>query len=220
MFAGIVPSYDFMNRLMSAGQDVGWRRKAVTRALPEGARALDLATGTGDLALELRRQGAREVIAADFCWPMLEAAAQKLRSERITGVHLLAADALALPFGDAAFDCLTAGFLLRNVEDLGSCLREMHRVLRPGGHAVSLDLTRPRPNPLQPAIALYMRCLVPTVGRLISHHPWAYSYLPVSVDPFPDAAALSQEFLNAGFAHVEHHLTGMGSVAIHVGVKS
>jgi demethylmenaquinone methyltransferase/2-methoxy-6-polyprenyl-1,4-benzoquinol methylase len=220
MFAGIVPSYDLMNRLMSAGQDGRWRREAVAYAAPAGARALDLATGTGDLALELRRQGAVEIVAADFCAPMLTAAARKLRRRGALDVQLLVADALALPFRDASFDCLVAGFLLRNVADRHSCLTEMRRVLRPGGRAVSLDLSRPRASVLSPAVGLYMRHIVPTVGRLISRHPWAYSYLPVSVDPFPDAAQLRLEFLSAGFAQVEHHLLGFGSVAIHVGVKS
>jgi demethylmenaquinone methyltransferase/2-methoxy-6-polyprenyl-1,4-benzoquinol methylase len=216
MFAGIVPSYDLMNRVMSGGQDGRWRSRTVAYARPRGADALDLAAGTGDLALELWRQGAGRIVAADFCEPMLVAAREKLTKRGAADVDLVLADALALPFANQAFDCVVAGFLLRNVADLSASLREMRRVLRPGGRAVSLDLTRPPVGRFNPGIAFYLRRVVPLIGRAVSGHPWAYRYLPTSVDPFPDAESLRRLFQAAGFRQVDAHRAGLGALAIHV----
>src|SRR5438046_6366 len=146
MFARIVGRYDLMNRLMTGGQDGRWRRAAARMARPRGALSLDLATGTGDLALELELQGARRVVGADYCEPMLQAAKPKLGHRSRGRIQLVMADALVLPFADGTFDCLTSAFLLRNVVDLPGCLGEMRRVLRPGGRCVSLELTHLRPG--------------------------------------------------------------------------
>ena len=142
MFARIVPHYDLMNRLMTGGMDVRWRRLAVELSRPQGTQALDIATGTGDLAREMVRQGALEVVGLDFCGPMLEAATRKLAGLYPT-IRFAAGDAQALPFPDGSFDRVINGFLLRNVADLPMALREMVRVLRPGGLAVCLEITHP-----------------------------------------------------------------------------
>lgn len=219
MFARIVPRYDLMNRLMTGGQDVRWRRLAARLAGPRDAIALDLATGTGDLAIELRRQGARVVIGADYCEPMLEAAAAKLTFGQIERIHLVAADALALPFAESGFDCVTSAFLLRNLVDLPGALAEMRRVLRPGGRVVSLELTRLRPGLRARLFDSYFQGVVPRLGALISGDSSAYRYLPASLDPFPDAERLASLFRDAGFTEMSYRLVGFGALAIHSGLK-
>jgi demethylmenaquinone methyltransferase/2-methoxy-6-polyprenyl-1,4-benzoquinol methylase len=216
MFGRIVPRYDLMNRLMTGGQDRAWRRQAAAAAGPRGALALDLATGTGDLALELRRQGARCVVAVDYCAPMLEAAAAKLERRSERGIKLVNGDALALPFRAGSFDCVTSGFLLRNVVDLDLCLREMHRILRPGGRVIALEITHPPPRSLGRLANRYFHALVPVLGGIISDAA-AYRYLPASLAIFPDAEVLAEQFRAAGFANVTYRRLGFGTVAIHVG---
>jgi demethylmenaquinone methyltransferase/2-methoxy-6-polyprenyl-1,4-benzoquinol methylase len=219
MFGRIVPRYDLMNRLMTGGMDGYWRRLAARAARPQGALALDLATGTGDLALQLRAHGARHVVAADFSAPMIKAARVKLRDRGATAIDLMLADALALPFTAESFDCVTSGFLLRNVADLPTALAEMHRVLRPGGRAVSLEITPMRPGPLATAFEAYFEHVVPTVGGLISGDRMAYRYLPASVKAFPEARRLGAMFRDAGFSAVSYRRVGFGSVAIHSAVR-
>jgi demethylmenaquinone methyltransferase / 2-methoxy-6-polyprenyl-1,4-benzoquinol methylase len=218
MFARIVPRYDLMNRVMTAGQDIWWRRLTARAAQPAGGLVLDLATGTGDLAVELLRLGARRVVAADYCVPMLYEARRKLQAPR-QPTHVMAADAVALPYRDGTFDCVTSGFLLRNVVDLTASLVEMYRVLKPGGRAVSLDLTHMPSGPLTPIAGLYFRHVVPRLGKLVSGDGAAYSYLPASLVGFPDADRLAQMYREAGFANVSFRRFGLGSVAIHVARK-
>ncbi|MPZ14056.1 MAG: ubiquinone/menaquinone biosynthesis methyltransferase [Chloroflexi bacterium] len=216
MFARIVPRYDLINRLMTAGNDVRWRRHAAQRAEPSGARALDLATGTGDLALELLKQGARRVIGVDSCEPMIEAARAKLGRHRASAIDLIGADALGLPFPSATFDCVTSAFLLRNVVDLPSCLAEMRRVTRPGGRVVALDLTSMQPGLPARVLRLYFDHVVAQLGRCLAGDEIAYRYLPASVSLHPDADHLARMFQTAGFERVTYRRLGLGSVAIHV----
>ena len=218
MFTRIVPRYDLMNRVMTGGQDGRWRRLAARAAQPRGAVALDLATGTADLAIELGRQGARSVVGADYSHAMLDAAQTKIAGKRVTRISLLEADALALPFADAMFDCITSAFLLRNVVDLPRSLGEMRRVLRPGGRAVALELTHLRPGLRARLFEMYFQGVVPRLGGLIAGDTAAYTYLPASLDPFPDADRLASTFRDAGFTDVAYRLVGFGALAIHVGV--
>ncbi|HJN93558.1 MAG TPA: class I SAM-dependent methyltransferase, partial [Dehalococcoidia bacterium] len=146
MFGRIVPRYDLMNRVMSGGMDGRWRRRAAGKALPRDARVLDLGTGTGDFARELRRQSARKVVGADFTREMLTTASQKPGLRDDIGVTWVQADVLYLPFPDECFDAVTSGFLLRSLADLQQGLNEMVRVLIPGGRFVSLDITHPPPG--------------------------------------------------------------------------
>jgi demethylmenaquinone methyltransferase/2-methoxy-6-polyprenyl-1,4-benzoquinol methylase len=216
MFARIVPRYDLMNRLMTGGQDVRWRREVARLAQPAGSTALDIATGTGDVAIELRKQGARSVVGADFCEPMLVAASTKLHTLDTGGIRLVAADALSLPFEDRAFDIVTSAFLLRNVADLPGCLFEMRRVLRPGGRAVALELTHLRRGARRAAFSFYFDRIVPWLGGLVSGDRAAYQYLPASLGPFPDAEALAELFRCAGFSSVGYKRVGAGTLAIHI----
>jgi demethylmenaquinone methyltransferase / 2-methoxy-6-polyprenyl-1,4-benzoquinol methylase len=224
MFDRIVPRYDLMNRLMTGGRDVAWRRLAVRealrgRSLPE-VRVLDVATGTGDLALALRAAGASDVVGLDFSAPMLEAAIRKegeaRGDRRITWVE---GDAISLPFPDASFDAVTVAFGLRNMPSYFAALREMERVLRPGGTLVCLETTPFRAPVLRAAFEWYFARVVPIVGGLLSGDPDAYRYLPASAAAFPDADVLGRMMLRAGFSRVRYLRLGLGTVALHVAVK-
>jgi demethylmenaquinone methyltransferase/2-methoxy-6-polyprenyl-1,4-benzoquinol methylase len=225
MFGRIVRRYDLMNRLMTGGRDVAWRRLAVRAALggrePGTARALDVATGTGDLALALAAGGASAVVGADFAAPMIAAAAAKGRSHQSsTTVRWLVGDALALPFPDGSFDACTVSFGLRNMADYGAALREMARVLAPGGRLVCLELTPYRVPLLGRLFAWYFGRVVPIVGGLLSGDRDAYRYLPNSVAAFPNATELAALMRGAGLDAVSYRLLGGGTVALHVGTKA
>jgi demethylmenaquinone methyltransferase / 2-methoxy-6-polyprenyl-1,4-benzoquinol methylase len=218
MFARIVPRYDLINRLMTMGLDRRWRRLTAELVAPKGALALDLATGTGDLALELKRQGSRFVAGADFCPEMLVAAVEKVGRSSGGAISFLAGDAQELPFADDTFDCLVNGFLLRNVSDLGRALREFRRVLKPGGRLACLDLTHP-PRFLRPLFWPWFRLVVPLMGAMIGGDRDAYTYLPDSLRTYPDAERLRDMMLAAGLSNATFRHLAMGAVAIHTAVK-
>src|SRR3954465_15165526 len=179
MFARIAGVYDVMNTVMTAGLHHRWRERAVDLArVGPGARALDVATGTGDLATTPARRGA-EVVGSDFSEGMLERARAKA-----PGLRWEHADALALPYGDDSFDAATVGFGARNFGDLERGLREMARVVRPGGRVVVLEITTPTKPPLSTFYRVWFDHLVPALGRLTGQSQ-AYSYLPASVRRFP-----------------------------------
>ncbi len=219
MFDAIARRYDLLNRLMSAGQDVRWRRLAVAALtdLPPGP-LLDLGTGTGDLALALRRAlPDRAVLGLDLSAGMLRVGCAKLAARGVQGVHLVRGDVLRLPFPDAAFAGAATAFTLRNVADLGAALREVRRVLRPGGAFVCLEITRPRPGPLAMLFGLYFQRLVPVAGGLISGRPAAYRYLPDSVERFVSGEELAAAMGAAGFREVRMHRFWPGAVTLHTG---
>jgi demethylmenaquinone methyltransferase/2-methoxy-6-polyprenyl-1,4-benzoquinol methylase len=217
MFGRIVPRYDRMNRLMSFGMDTGWRRLAAQAAEPSGKRILDLGTGTGDLARELVRRGAASVCGVDLTPGMLDAAS---RVRPGPGPHSwLAADGHHLPFAGESFDALTNAFLLRNLVDLPAALREMSRVVRPGGPVVCLDMTQPPPGLFSAAYRFYWNTIMPPIAGLLSGDRHAYRYLPNSLLGFPDAEALSVMLRDAGFRDVTFRRLGGGSVALHTAVR-
>jgi len=220
MFGRISGRYDLMNTLMTGGRHRAWRRLAVRQAQPAGRRAIDVCCGTGDFALELARQGAAAVVGADFSREMLTLAARKARAAGLSGrVHWQLADALGLPFPDSTFVCATSGFSLRNVDDVGRALREMTRVVAPGGRVVVLELTPVRSRLFGPVFRAYFRGLVPVVGGLLAGDRAAYTYLPDSVLAFPRAEALADLMREAGLAEVGYRLLALGTVALHLGVK-
>ncbi|MBI2941641.1 MAG: bifunctional demethylmenaquinone methyltransferase/2-methoxy-6-polyprenyl-1,4-benzoquinol methylase UbiE [Chloroflexi bacterium] len=222
MFARIVPRYDLMNALMTFGQDHGWRRDTVRlAALPAAGRALDIATGTGEIALEfIRRARPGLVVGVDFCAPMLAVARQKAKLlDRPSVLAFVLGDALHLPFPGDSFDAVTVGFGLRNVADLAAALAELGRVIRPGGRFVSLELTRPASPLVALLFGLYFHQTVPVLGRLITGDPAAYRYLPDSLTHFPRADELAELIRQAGFRRVEVHLRAFGTIALHVAVK-
>ncbi|MCU0232557.1 MAG: ubiquinone/menaquinone biosynthesis methyltransferase [Thermoanaerobaculales bacterium] len=212
MFARIAGRYDLLNRLLSLGRDVAWRRVVARRvAAHEPALVLDVCTGTGDLALAL----AAPVVGADFCLPML-ALARRKAGRRGRALPLCAADALRLPFADATVDAVTVAFGVRNFEALDAGLRELVRVLRPGGALLVLEFARPR-GPLAPALGWWVRTVPPRLGRLLSGDLEAYSYLPASVSTFPEGAALCRSLEAAGLVEVgARPLTG-GVAALYEG---
>jgi demethylmenaquinone methyltransferase / 2-methoxy-6-polyprenyl-1,4-benzoquinol methylase len=210
MFDRIAPVYDLMNRVMTAGLDLRWRRLAAVSVVRHGDRVLDAACGTGDLALADLRAGAAAVTGVDFSEGMLERARRK--APELEWVH---GDLLALPFADATFDAATVGFGVRNVADLELALRELRRVLSPGGRLAILEITRPR-GPLRPFFSLWFDRLVPLVGRLLPGGG-AYAYLPASVKRFPGAEELAALLREVGFAEVDVRLLGGSIVALHTG---
>jgi demethylmenaquinone methyltransferase / 2-methoxy-6-polyprenyl-1,4-benzoquinol methylase len=217
MFRRIAPRYDLMNRLMTGGQDVTWRREVIRRAqMPQGGRLLDLGAGTGDLTREALRQAPGcHPIAADFTLNMM------LTGKQQPGPALewSAADALNLPFPDRAFDAVVSGFLLRNVVDLPRALAEQWRVLKPGGRFVTLDTTRPQPNLLSPFIRFHMRRVIPWLGELLSGSRDAYVYLPSTSENFLAAEDLQVKIAQAGFEDVRFRRRMFGTIAIHCAVK-
>jgi demethylmenaquinone methyltransferase / 2-methoxy-6-polyprenyl-1,4-benzoquinol methylase len=213
MFDRIAPVYDAMNRIMTAGLDVRWRRVAAGSVVRPGDRVLDAACGTGDLAIAALKEGAGSVTGIDFSERMLARARHK--EPRIEWV---AGDLLALPFADAAFDAATVGFGVRNVADLELALRELRRVLRPGGRLAILEITQPR-GALRPFFSLWFDRLVPLVGKLLPGGA-AYSYLPVSVKRFPDAERLAELMGDAGFGGVHVRLLAGSIVALHTGAAA
>ncbi|MGA2926619.1 MAG: bifunctional demethylmenaquinone methyltransferase/2-methoxy-6-polyprenyl-1,4-benzoquinol methylase UbiE [Solirubrobacteraceae bacterium] len=221
MFDRIAGVYDRMNTVMTAGLHHQWRRRAAQlAALAPGDRALDVATGTGDLALELARWVAPggEVVATDFSERMLSLARDKAASRGVAGVRFAPANALSLPFGDREFAAATVGFGARNFSDLERGLSEMARVVAPGGRVVVLELTTPRRPPLSTFYELWFDRLVPALGRLAGAAQ-AYSYLPNSVRRFPAPEALAGVMWRCGLREIRYVVTAGGIIAMHVGVR-
>jgi demethylmenaquinone methyltransferase/2-methoxy-6-polyprenyl-1,4-benzoquinol methylase len=215
MFDRIAGLYDLMNSVMTAGLHHRWRERAADlAALAPGDRALDVATGTGDLALELaRRVGpAGEVVGSDFSEGMLEHARRK--GADAANVRFEHANALALPYADGEFAAATVGFGARNFSDLAQGLREMTRVVRPGGRVVVLEITTPTRPPLSTFFRLWFDRVVPMIGR-----DEAYTYLPNSVKRFPGPRALGAVMADAGLQDIRWILTAGGIIALHVGTK-
>ena len=220
MFTRIARRYDVMNTLMTGGRHHAWRRLAADAVVgaPPGL-ILDVATGTGDLALAVRAvRPASTVVGADFSEGMLGHARAKLARRRETRVPLLAADALALPFRDRTFAAVVSAFLVRNLADLTRGLSEMRRVAMPGGLVVTLDITRPRVPGWDRAFGFYFRRIVPLLGSLVAGDRSAYTYLPDSVERFASPPGLADAMRRAGLRDVRYRRVGLGTIALHVGV--
>ena len=215
MFARIAPRYDLMNRLMTAGQDVRWRKQVIQQArLKPNARLLDLGAGTGDLAREaLKQQPDVKVVAADFTLEMM-------RVGQLNGnLPWSAGDALNLPFDKNTFDAVVSGFLMRNVGDIQKALKEQYRALKPGGRIVILDTTKPRRNLLTPFIWLHMHLVIPLLGKLISGFGDAYNYLPDSTEGFVTAEEMAVRMAAVSFKRIMFERLMFGTIAIHWGEK-
>ena len=210
MFDRIAPVYDAMNRVMTVGLDLRWRRLAATSVVQPGDRVLDAACGTGDLAIADRAAGALTVTGLDFSERMLARARRKAPT-----LEWVVGDLLELPFEAGTFDAATVGFGIRNVSDLERGLAELRRVLRPGGRLAVLEITRPR-GLLKPFFSLWFDRIVPALGRVLPGGA-AYSYLPASVARFPVAEELASMMGRAGFAEVEFRLLAGSIIALHTG---
>jgi demethylmenaquinone methyltransferase/2-methoxy-6-polyprenyl-1,4-benzoquinol methylase len=221
MFAAVAPRYDLLNRVLSGWLDTRWRRcTAAALSAAERRRVLDLCCGTGDLAVSLARRGGR-VQAADFCLPMLLLARPK--RARLPGprpaLDLLAADALDLPFSSGSFSAATVAFGVRNVADLDRCLRELVRVLAPGGRLLVLEFAVPRHRLLRAAYLFYFRHVLPRIGALLSPRGSAYGYLPASVLEFPQRSAFAERMAAAGLESTAFQDWTGGIVCLYSGRK-
>jgi demethylmenaquinone methyltransferase/2-methoxy-6-polyprenyl-1,4-benzoquinol methylase len=218
MFDRIAGPYDMMNRVMTAGLDRRWRELAAeATGLGNGANALDACCGTGDLALALARLVGRggQVTGLDFSGEMLERARKKPRPEGAAEISWVQGDATAMPFADNSFSAATIGFGLRNLPDPEGGLRELARVVRPGGKVVVLEITQPTSGPMKPFYGVWFNRVVPALGKVLDNS--AYSYLPASVRRFPPPDELGRMFWRAGLRDVRYRLLASGIVALHTG---
>ncbi|MDW8107424.1 MAG: bifunctional demethylmenaquinone methyltransferase/2-methoxy-6-polyprenyl-1,4-benzoquinol methylase UbiE [Armatimonadota bacterium] len=221
MFGRIAPRYDLLNSILSLRLHYRWRRTVVRMLhLAPGSRVLDVCTGTGDLAIELARYlgPASEVVALDFCEPMLLRGRAKARQRGLNHTVWLQADALRLPFTEAQFDAVTMAFGLRNLIDKREAFREIHRVLKPGGKVAILELTRPQRAPFVWLYDFYALHILPRIGKRLSDAD-AYLYLPMSIRHYEDRATIAVYMQQAGFVAVSHRDLTFGVVCVHMGVK-
>jgi demethylmenaquinone methyltransferase/2-methoxy-6-polyprenyl-1,4-benzoquinol methylase len=223
MFDAIAPRYDLLNHVLSAGMDRRWRDRAIEAlALPPGARVLDLCTGTADLAIAATHLVAPvSVVGIDFSREMLKLALSKVRDRQLgSSVRLIRGDATRIPLADASCDAATIGFGIRNVAEPDRALAELARVLRPGGRLAILEFGQPRIPGIRNLYSWYFRYLLPLVGRTVSKHRSAYSYLPASVGQFPPPAEFARTIAATGFSQVRPVPLTFGIVYLYVAEKS
>jgi demethylmenaquinone methyltransferase/2-methoxy-6-polyprenyl-1,4-benzoquinol methylase len=222
MFDSIAPRYDLLNRVLSLRQDVAWRKKMVsTMAIPENGRALDVACGTGDVALEIVRQKGPgvKVTGIDFSPGMLDLAQKKINRGKDETISLLAGNALRLPFRNDTFDAVTIAFGIRNIQDKAAALKSFYDCLVPGGRVLILELATPRQTRIRDAYLAYFQKVLPAIGRLFSRHRFAYSYLPDSVARFPTTDVFMSIMADAGFDRITCRRLTLGIANLFVGIR-
>ncbi len=223
MFDAIAPRYDLLNHVLSAGLDRGWRDRAVDALkLSDNARVLDVCTGTADLAIAtvLRARGA-SIVGVDFAGGMLRLGLAKIREASLERrIHLVRGDAAKIPLADRSCDAATIAFGIRNVAEPERALSEIARVLKPGGRLAILEFGQPRIPGIRSLYSWYFRYVLPLIGRLVSRHESAYSYLPASVGTFPPPAEFAKALTATGFSHVQAVPLTFGIVYLFIAVRS
>lgn len=224
MFDTIVPRYDLMNHVMTVGMDFRWRKMVAKQASTfkngePGDFVVDVACGTGDVAFEVERAGVPLVTGLDYSSGMI-AEAQRKAKKRRSDVNFLEGDAMNMPFEDGKASAATISFGMRNLPDYAAGVREMARIVKPGGKVICLEMTPYHRPILKIGFNFYFDQIVPIIGKLLTGEYEAYKYLPDSVKRFPNADELAETFREAGLIDVKYNLLGFGSVALHVGVKA
>lgn len=221
MFNNISAKYDFLNHFLSLGIDKLWRKKAVKMLEAiKPQKVLDIATGTGDFALESLRLNPDSIIGLDISEGMLEVGRQKMKKKKVDHIITLTlGDSEAIPFEDNSFDALTVGFGVRNFENLERGLSEMLRVLKPSGKAIILEFSKPKKFPIKQLFAFYSNRLIPLIGNTISNDQKAYSYLPESVAAFPEGEAFVNILSKLGYRNIMATPVSGGIATIYSGVK-
>jgi len=221
MFNDIAGSYDFLNHFLSAGIDKIWRKKAIKLlAEHQPQYILDIATGTADLAIQALAINPEKVTGIDIAEKMLEIGREKIKKRGLENkVVLQQADACALPFEDNSFDAITVAFGVRNFENLNKGLEEMNRVLKQGGMAVVLEFSNPKAFPMKQFYNFYFRAVLPVIGKMVSSHSAAYTYLPETVKAFPDGSKFVNIMEDTGYQQVERHSLTFGVASIYSGIK-
>jgi demethylmenaquinone methyltransferase/2-methoxy-6-polyprenyl-1,4-benzoquinol methylase len=221
MFDSIASRYDLLNRVLSAGIDKNWRRRAINELKDiQPERILDIATGTADLALEAMRLRPVEIIGLDISNKMLDIGRHKIMQSGFQGViRLEQGDSERIPYPDGHFDAITVSFGVRNFENLEKGLREMYRVLKPGGKVVILEFSQPTKFPVKQLYSFYSHTILPFVGQLLSRQRSAYEYLPASVSAFPFGEDFTRILTTCGFEHTKSQPLTFGIASIYTGKK-
>jgi demethylmenaquinone methyltransferase/2-methoxy-6-polyprenyl-1,4-benzoquinol methylase len=221
MFNNIATKYDLLNHTLSMGIDILWRKRAVKILKKLNPKSiLDIATGTGDFAIENLGSGASKITGIDISQGMIDVGIEKIKKKKLTDkVKLLLGDAEKLPFSDNSFDAITVGFGVRNFENLEKGLSEMYRVLKPGGTCLVLEFSKPTKFPIKSIYNLYFKNILPGIGKLISKDKVAYTYLPASVDAFPDGPKFISILTSAGYKNTKIIPLSFGIASIYLGIK-
>jgi demethylmenaquinone methyltransferase/2-methoxy-6-polyprenyl-1,4-benzoquinol methylase len=221
MFDNISHRYDFLNHFLSLGIDKGWRKKAIQHLKPfKPKQLLDVATGTGDFAIQALTLNPDKIIGIDISAGMLEVGKKKVAERRLTDrIELQLGDSENIPFADNTFDAVTVAFGVRNFENLERGLREIYRVLKPGGQLVVLEFSRPRKFPFRQVYNFYFKFVLPKIGRAVSSDKAAYTYLPESVEAFPDGENFLHILNIVGFKHAKCRTLTFGISSIYTGTK-
>ncbi len=221
MFNNIAVKYDFLNHFLSMGIDKGWRKKAIKEvAAVNPQRILDVATGTADLAIAAMKTNPKEIMGVDIAAQMLEVGKKKLADLNLQNtIHLQLGDSENLPFETNSFDAVMCAYGVRNFEHLEVGLKEMNRVLRPGGRVVILEFSHPKAFPVKQLYQFYFKFILPTLGKLVSKHSRAYTYLPESVMAFPEGKIFCETLLRCGFKQAKARPLTFGITTLYTAEK-
>lgn len=221
MFNNIARRYDFLNHFLSAGIDIKWRKKAIALLKDDNPKhILDIATGTGDLAIEALTLKPEKVIGIDIAENMLKIGRKKIQDKNLEGlIELKQADACSLPFEENSFDAVIVAFGVRNFEDLTIGLKEMNRVLKPEGKVIILEFSNPKKFPIKQVFSFYFNGILPAIGKLVSSHDSAYTYLPDSVKAFPDGRHFTEIMEETGYKEIKTRNLTLGIASIYTGIK-